>query len=126
MREHKYRVWDSLHKDMSEPFTFGENVVFLCTDHGQHEVPQDCLSNHQFTILEYTGLKDKNGVEIFEGDIIRCGWYYGDDFGNEVGEMEFSNQVVEFTVGPQGSGFDLNVFGMENAEVIGNIYEDKP
>lgn len=113
MREIKFRAWDLIDHKMIAP-------------HGGYFIGWHAPSNWRdcYKFMQFTGLLDKNGVEIYEGDIVKCGWYYGDDFGNEVGEMEFSNQVVEFTVGPQGSGFDLNVFGMDNAEVIGNIYEE--
>lgn len=121
MREIKFRAWGHLVRA-----NYCMHYCVSIEDYLCNPLPYvgdgDKICDHE--LMQYTGLKDKNGKEIYEGDIVKCGWFYGDDFGNEVGEMEFSNQVVEFTVGQQGSGFDLNVFGMENAEIIGNMYEN--
>lgn len=120
----KFRAWDKRFSMMIYQLANGyrhdfNGEIALINDRGESIAVSD-----EFELMQFIGLKDKNGEEIYEGDIVKCGWYYGDDFGNEIGDMEFSNQVVEFTVGAQGSGFDLNVHGMENSEIIGNIYEN--
>lgn len=82
--------------------------------------------------MQSTGLKDKNGKEIFEGDIINCGYLFNGSPFDELDEYEEEKGVVKFV----NCGFnikfknDTNLFidimeSCEDIEVIGNIYENK-
>ena len=84
--------------------------------------------SHNWDIMQFTGLKDKNGKEIYEGDILE----YARD--NNLGGMIREVRAIEFkpNLGYRlgGAQFDDNPGGYvgglwnENILVIGNIYEN--
>lgn len=77
------------------------------------------------TIGQYTGEHDKNGKEIFSGDILKGLYYFRGTGWYDEGEGEyFINSEVVFKKGKYTcQGFDLDII-VNDVEVIGNIHEN--
>lgn len=125
MREIKFRAWLKDEKKMVEV----EEISFL----GQKQIAYDEIvgihSLHytlwvdleDIELMQYTGLKDNNGVEIYEGDIVKC--YY------DLYIVKFQNSSFQFCPICQTCRNKVAYIFSDGAvksscEVIGNIYDN--
>ena len=127
MREIKFRAWDPKEKEMVQvraPMVLEMYDDAWCVvEYGdEHDCYLNLLASKCGDILmQYTGLKDKNGVEIYEGDVVR------DHVGT--GTVKYSNENAGFRVS-YGDGkakwfYDYTLKGeRESIEVIGNMYKN--
>lgn len=118
MENIKFKIWDKHTKVMSEPFEITElvefNLIWQERFKGQKEV-----SFCDLVWLQWTGLKDKNGKDIYNGDIFK---YVLEAFGKNDKDTEYTEEV-HFNYGTfELDNCNLGVFYNEGI-VIGNIYE---
>lgn len=71
------------------------------------------------TVGQFTGLTDKNGNKIFEGDIVKC---LSLEYGYVNKEVYYAEDRARFVLGSLGSDYDFEEY--INVEVIGNIYDN--
>ena len=129
MREIKFRAWDKRNKRMKEVcqvhFIIAEEVL----DPAEILFEGDCdwgFLGKDIILLQFTGLKDKSGKEIYEGDILGISGVSGVSW-----EVNWDNTKTDLPV-----GFVFGSFGMKantpqhlhpdinKLKIIGNIYEN--
>lgn len=108
IREIKFRAWDLKTNYMH----YGNQYITMSLD------GQGRLSSDELIFMQYTGLKDKNGNEIYEGDIINCLHPISKKFV-AYGEVSFKNGCFKFDY----INDPWNLFTASEIEVVGNIYE---
>ena len=139
-REIKFRVYD---KDLKKMRYLNGSHDFICFDekgNGYYHNMQTGLGEWFSDLMQYTGLKDKNGVEIYDGDIIK---YHHKTFFKRKGErvFDFKNTKCYVVWDEKYAGFILSkdynkvtnksyvdimyMSGGDTIEVIGNIYENE-
>jgi uncharacterized phage protein (TIGR01671 family) len=118
MRELKFKVWDKLEKRMILPDQ-GYQGHYVLSLKGEFHNLQNGSGGKEYIVQQYTGLKDKNGKEIYEGDIFKGGDYKWDAVRFEGGQFEVNLMGARvFTLQELCCDIDY-----ELPEVIGNIFE---
>lgn len=85
-------------------------------------IPSNELNNCQ--ILQFTGLQDKNGHEIYEGDIVEYKWQNAEHETEEaIGEVFFKDGIFFFDKNLEFTLVDSN-FIFKELEVIGNVFDN--
>lgn len=136
MREIKFRAWHETNKTM---VYFNPKKAFKATYIGGHLLR--LIKDKSEFLMQYTGLKDGNGVEIYEGDIVtdkynrimQVVWCPDLELGTEkISRLHFARWEFKVIKNMKGDYSDNFTFRAMNdwfypkncVEIIGNIYEN--
>jgi uncharacterized phage protein (TIGR01671 family) len=148
MREIKFRAWIRRYEILDHPsgsneiirdkmvpvtglhFWYGDELTEISIDSEEvGEIQNILLADHSTSIelMQYTGLKDVDGTEIYEGDIIivvggEC--YQGSWEHKVIGKIDFKYGTFRFKEKDRKADPLFYPLEMEKVEVIGNIYEN--
>ncbi|MBU1449063.1 YopX family protein [Patescibacteria group bacterium] len=120
MRPLKFRAWDKEDKKMKDDFA-------ICSFGTVFELNEGTFNDGRmyesgYIIMQFTGLKDKNNKEIYEGDILRYknpAFYISSKTGKRCDDGGNRYKIVEW----DNAGFNISNLQTSKWEVIGNIYE---
>lgn len=120
MCEIEFRAWDKVNKTYTY-VTLGDLICGACAETGDKK-----LSGNEQIWEQYTGLKDKNGEEIYEGDIVEMKYPRDRRFIAKFVVLKDprSPRIVFLDETKSTEFFDIFSHMQDHYEIIGNIHEN--
>lgn len=125
MENLRFRAWDKEDERMKEVFNIDFHRFTAIVGFRLSE-PKSFLSDDPLIIMQSTGIKDKNGIDIFEGDILKI-FVLGNQ--GAIAKVIFKNGMFGIEDDMHGYGYDKGLYSLHqilslrDAEILGNKYE---
>ena len=116
MKELKFRAWLKNYNCYADVLGFEQDRLFVQFQSGERAQHRLYVPIEDCTLAQFTGLKDKHGKEIYEGDIVSV--------RNKNRKNEYDIGVVEFGKAAFRCPFLLGKYHPGQVEVIGNVHEN--
>jgi len=120
-REIRFRAWDNYQNEMYD----WNNLCEL--DSIGHLVLTNVLNGfvEHVNPMQFTGLKDKHGEELFVGDIIKCNMFFDGGVLPHIGEIVYVPEFGSYATKNQAGETLLHNHDHSSFELLGNIHQNK-
>ena len=120
----KFRVWDKRKKQYADRYVIGDDG-WAYQLHDAGEDSYDLIPDEDVIIEQCTGLRDKNGTLIYEGDVVR---YYRSTAmclgGERIAQVLWDERDAEFGIlTTLGDGYNMWEALRFGIEIIGNVHD---
>lgn len=126
MKELKFRVYDKDLGKYLEGCEIDSLMADLCSEGEGRTVIIKQLCPARYIFEQYTGLKDRNGKEIYEGDIVKARWFRTKNARFDTsGEVKFNDGWFYIYDDPDAQDrLGVPIHNCYDMEVVGNIHEN--
>jgi uncharacterized phage protein (TIGR01671 family) len=120
MRILKFRAWDVFNADMFPEKVEDESLVKFFSDVNKRRDGGNCVY-----VMQFTGLCDSDGIEIYEGDVVQCSLSFEGGSIPHSGIVVYNDTFGAFATRNQAGETLIHNHLLNTFKVVGNVFENK-